>query len=83
MAIFMPPNKYGYRVNILDPRILPHYERFKKSRNIPPWCPLSDEERLEFENHILNWYLNKNPKYAHIISKAISEGGDIPEYHEE
>ena len=44
---------YGYQVDISDPKIKPLYERFKKWKGIPRWCPLSDEERLEFESYIL------------------------------
>ena len=40
---------YGYRVNILHPYIYPIYQRFRKKNNIPSWCPLSDDERFEFE----------------------------------
>ncbi len=40
---------YGYRVSILHPYIYPIYQRFRKKNNIPTWCPLSDDERLEFE----------------------------------
>lgn len=42
-------NPYGYRVNIRNPYIYDLYRRFKRKRNIPIWCPLSDEERFEFE----------------------------------
>lgn len=40
---------YGYRVNILNPYIGSLYRRFIEKNNIPPWRPLSDEERFEFE----------------------------------
>ena len=50
-SIILPPNKYGYRVNINHPRIRPLYERFKQKKNA---LILSDAERLEFELIILN-----------------------------
>ena len=50
---FIPDDNYGYQVDISDPKIKPLYERFKKWKGIPRWCPLSDEERLEFESYIL------------------------------
>lgn len=50
---FIPDDCYGYKVDISDPKIKPLYERFKKWKGIPEWCPLSDEERLEFESYIL------------------------------
>lgn len=40
---------YGYRLDLQDPDVLEAYERFKASRGIPRWVPLSDNERLEFE----------------------------------
>lgn len=52
-SIYAPDNKYGYKVNITHPKIKPLYYRYKKWRGIAEWCPLSDAERLEFENYIL------------------------------
>ena len=46
-------NKYGYRVDITKPKYRELYERYKKYKNIPRWCPLSDGERFEFENYVL------------------------------
>ena len=46
-------NKYGYRVDITEPKYRDLYDRYKKYKNIPRWCPLSDYERLEFENYVL------------------------------
>lgn len=50
---FIPDNRYGYKVDISDPKIKPLYERYKKWKGIPSWCPLSDKERLEFEGYII------------------------------
>lgn len=51
--IYAPQNEYGYQVDISHPKIKPLYERFKKWKGVPDWCPLSDDERKEFENYIL------------------------------
>lgn len=51
---------YGYRVDISDPKINGLYFRFKKWKNIPRWCPLSDAERLEFEEYILGEKKSEN-----------------------
>lgn len=50
-SIILPPNKYGYRVNINHPKIRPLYERFKNKK-----CEiiLSDKQRFEFEMIIMN-----------------------------
>jgi hypothetical protein len=45
-------NKYGYRVDITKPKYRKLYDRYKKWRGIPAWCPLSDAERLEFEQYV-------------------------------
>lgn len=45
-SIILPPNKYGYRVNINHPKIRPLYEKFKHKRNA---IILSDKERFAFE----------------------------------
>lgn len=50
-------NPYGYRVDISDPETYKLYQRYKKWKDIPIWCPLSDGERLEFEDIILNKFL--------------------------
>lgn len=46
-------NKYGYQVDITKPKYRNLYDRYKKYKNIPAWCPLSDGERFEFENYVL------------------------------
>lgn len=45
-------NKYGYQVDITEPKYRELYERYKKYKNIPAWCPLSDAERFEFEKYV-------------------------------
>lgn len=50
-SIILPPNKYGYRVNINHPKIRPLYEHFKRKKNA---IILSNAERFEFEMIILN-----------------------------
>lgn len=47
-------NKYGYQVDITKPKYRELYERYKKWKGLPRWCPLSDGERLEFEKFVLN-----------------------------
>lgn len=51
-SIWTKDNPYTYRINIGHPRIAPLYERFKRWKSIPVWCPLSDKERFEFERYI-------------------------------
>lgn len=51
---------YGYRINISQKPYNELYERYKKYKNIPMWCPLSDGERLEFEKFVLNRKERKN-----------------------
>lgn len=46
-------NKYGYQVDITKPKYRELYERYKKWKGLPRWCPLSDGERFEFENYVL------------------------------
>lgn len=52
-------NDYGYRINIMHPQIKPLYDRFKKWKGVPDWCPLSDNERFEFEEYILKNIKNR------------------------
>ena len=44
---------YGYKVDISSGEIRKLYSRYKRWKGIPEWCPLSDQERLEFEKYIL------------------------------
>lgn len=53
-------NKYGYQVDITKLEYRELYERYKKYKNIPRWCPLSDCERFEFEEFVLNRKERKN-----------------------
>lgn len=41
-----------YRVDIRQPKNRALYERYKKWKGIPSWCPLSDDERIEFEDYV-------------------------------
>lgn len=51
--IFLKNNPYGYQININHPRIAQLYARYKRWKNIPQNCPMSDDERHEFEQYIL------------------------------
>ena len=52
-GLLLHHNPWGYRVNINHPAVRPLYKRYKRWRHIPDWCPLSDEERQEFESYVL------------------------------
>ena len=71
MAIFMPPNKYGYCVNIGDPRIREKYEDYKRRNGLPHHFPISDKERLEFEEEIKAAFSAKYPERAQAIFRAL------------
>lgn len=55
-TIYTKRNKYGYQLNINNPLIKPHYERFKRKCDTPI---LSDEERFEFEEIMFDWLRRK------------------------
>lgn len=44
-----PLPDYGYRLDLNAPVIKELYYRYRRKKGIPVWCPLSDEERHEFE----------------------------------
>lgn len=50
------PNKYGYQLDLKDPLVQKLYWRYKDIHHIPHWCPLSDEERLDFETQVIEWW---------------------------
>ena len=71
MAIFMEPNRYGYCVNISDPRIREKYEDYKRRNGLPHSFPISDQERLDFEKEIKAAFLDKYPERARAIFEAL------------
>ena len=50
------PNKYGYQLDLRDPLVQKLYWRYKGKHHIPRWCPLSDDERLDFEAQVIKWW---------------------------
>lgn len=48
-------NRYGYQVDITEPKYRKLYDRYKKWKGIPAWCPLSEAERFEFEQYVERW----------------------------
>ena len=50
------PNKYGDQLDLKDPLVQKLYWRYKDIHHIPLWCPLSDEERLDFEAQVIEWW---------------------------
>lgn len=50
------PNKYGYQLDLKDPLVQKLYWRYKEKHHIPHWCPMSDEERLDFEAQVIGWW---------------------------
>ena len=49
------PNKYGYQLDLKDPLVQKLYWRYKEKHHIAHWCPMSDEERLDFEAQVIEW----------------------------
>ena len=54
------PNKYGYQLDLKDPLVKKLYGRYKDKRHIPHWCPLSDDERMDFEAQVMEWWERRN-----------------------
>ena len=50
------PNKYGYQLDLKDPLVKKLYGRYKDKHHIPHWCPLSDDERMDFEAQVMEWW---------------------------
>ena len=50
---FMEDNKYGYRVNILNPYIANLYVRYRQKHSIPLHFPPDDAQRLDFERIVI------------------------------
>ena len=50
------PNRYGYQLDLKDPLVQKLYWRYKDKHHIPHWCPLPDDERLDFEAQVIEWW---------------------------
>lgn len=58
-SIYAKENKYGYKLNVNHPQILPLYERYKKKLGEKI---LSDTQRLTFETIIFKALQKKKEK---------------------
>ena len=59
-GVLLENNPYGFRVNVNHPLVRPYYERYQRYCHMPDWCPMSDDERREFEAYFLGE--KKKPK---------------------
>lgn len=57
--MFRKVDKYGYFTNLRHPQIANEYRLFKTKRKIPEWCPLSDDERNEFDGEMLKKFIKQ------------------------
>lgn len=48
-ASMEPQSRYGYKLDVSDPKINKYYRIFKERLGMPPHLPISDAERKEFE----------------------------------
>lgn len=53
-SIFNNENKYGYKLNVNHEQLNKLYRRYKDYKGLSPTLPLTDEQRLEFEQYIMN-----------------------------
>lgn len=47
---------WGYRTDLSDPVVKKLYFRYKRWKGIPEWCPLSDQERHEFDTYVMSHF---------------------------
>ena len=52
-AILTQNNRYGYRLNLNHPAVYQLYNRYREWLKIPAGFPLSDNERLDFEDRAI------------------------------
>ena len=50
--------KTYYTTNINDPRIRRWYDAYRKKLGLPIWCPMSDQERWDFDAKVIPGSLN-------------------------
>lgn len=54
-SLYTQGNPYGYRLNLRHPLVQKLYYRYKERMGISRSTPLSDEERLDFEERVIPW----------------------------
>ena len=54
-SIYTQGNPYGYRLNLRHPLVQKLYDRYKERLGISRSTPLSDEERMDFEERVIPW----------------------------
>ena len=54
-SIYTQGNPYGYRLNLRHPLVQKLYYRYKERMGISRSTPLSDGERLDFEERVIPW----------------------------
>ncbi len=52
-SVYTQGNPYGYRLNIAHPLVRPLYDRYKAWIGVGQSTPLSDRERLDFEEMVI------------------------------
>ena len=60
--IYTQGNPYGYRLNLRHPLVEKLYYRYKERMGISRSTPLSDEERLDFEERAIPWLKDRGQK---------------------
>lgn len=54
-SIYTQGNPYGYRLNLRHPLVQKLYYRYKERLGLSRSTPLSDGERLDFEERVIPW----------------------------
>lgn len=54
-SIYTQGNPYGYRLNLRHPLVQKLYYRYKERLGLSRSTPLSDSERLDFEERVIPW----------------------------
>lgn len=61
-GVYTQGNPYGYRLNLRHPLVQKLYYRYKERMGISRSTPLSDEERLDFEERVIPWLKDRGQK---------------------
>ena len=64
-------NKYGYRLNLSNSQIRQLYDRYKTSKGLPYFMSISDKQRREFENSVMQ-------EYSKVYQSIYGEKWDYP-----
>lgn len=62
IPIFLYDNPYGFRLNVYHPNIIGHYMRWRKKQGLSTIYPISDKDRIRYEDLMIEQMYRSLPE---------------------